>query len=179
MYVTNGLDRPDLESIRQWRNAQRNILRNGAKEITEQEQSEWYGKWAESLCINKFTEYHWSIKDVSESGILHEAKLVAYCGLVHIDWVFRRAETSFLSDPTRHDHITYGKDFNAGLEWMFSMARAGFFDLHELTSVTYTDVIMESRPHDVHMGLLNKYFPTYKAMTVDGHEAVVHRAVLA
>lgn len=77
------LEKPDLFLIKNWRNEQRDILRQN-KILTDKDQINWY----------KFLQYDQNQKIfsiVDESGIL-----LGYCGITNIDWINRRGELSFL-----------------------------------------------------------------------------------
>ncbi len=81
----------DIESIRVWRNAQIDVLRQKAPLTPEQQQA----YYAETI---------WpSLEMPHPANILlgyHEGdRLIGYGGLVHIAWEDRRAEVSFLLDP--------------------------------------------------------------------------------
>lgn len=83
----------DIEAIRQWRNAQMDVLRQTAP-ISPEEQERY------------FAEHVWSQTESPEpSQILLALEsagvLIGYGGLVHISWPNRRAEVSFLLTPDR------------------------------------------------------------------------------
>lgn len=86
----------DIEAIRQWRNAQINVLRQSAP-ITSEEQ------------VRYFSTYVWPEKLKAEPArillaIEDSDELVGYGGLVHISWPNRRAEVSFLLKPDLERH---------------------------------------------------------------------------
>lgn len=81
----------DIESIRQWRNAQMDVLRQTAS-ISPEAQERY------------FAEQVWPDKLISQPkqillAIERNRKLIGYGGLVHIAWHDRRAEVSFLLEP--------------------------------------------------------------------------------
>lgn len=81
----------DIESIRQWRNAQMDVLRQSA--IITSEAQERY-----------FAEYIWPDKLLLQPrqillAIERHGELIGYGGLVHISWEDQRAEISFLLAP--------------------------------------------------------------------------------
>lgn len=81
----------DIDAIRQWRNAQMDVLRQTAP-ISPEEQERY------------FAEHVWSqIASSEPSQILLALEsagvLIGYGGLVHISWPNRRAEVSFLLTP--------------------------------------------------------------------------------
>lgn len=87
----NAIQPEHIESIRQWRNAQMDILRQAAG-ITVEQQKSYFER-----CI-------WPDTDKKQPdnillAYLEKEKLIGYGGLVHIAWFHRRAEVSFLMDP--------------------------------------------------------------------------------
>ncbi|MCG5516521.1 MULTISPECIES: GNAT family N-acetyltransferase [unclassified Ectothiorhodospira] len=81
----------DIESIRQWRNAQMDVLRQSAA-ITPEDQQRY------------FAEHVWPDMGVLQPqqillAIERHGQLIGYGGLVHISWPYRRAEISFLLEP--------------------------------------------------------------------------------
>jgi RimJ/RimL family protein N-acetyltransferase len=86
----------DIESIRQWRNAQMDVLRQ-TNVISAEAQKRY------------FAEYVWPQKDKSHPkqillAIERNGELIGYGGLVHISWLDLRAEVSFLLAPTIEIH---------------------------------------------------------------------------
>jgi RimJ/RimL family protein N-acetyltransferase len=81
----------DIEAIRQWRNAQMDVLRQTAPISPEQQ-------------AHYFAEYVWpQTESLEPSQVLvaleRAGVLIGYGGLVHISWANRRAEVSFLLTP--------------------------------------------------------------------------------
>lgn len=81
----------DIEAIRQWRNAQMDVLRQTAPISPEQQE-------------RYFAEHVWpQITSLEPSQVLvaleRAGVLIGYGGLVHISWPNRRAEVSFLLTP--------------------------------------------------------------------------------
>ncbi len=81
----------DIEAIRQWRNAQMDVLRQSAV-ITPEAQQRY------------FAEHVWPGKTSPQPpqillAIERHGQLIGYGGLVHIVWAYRRAEISFLLEP--------------------------------------------------------------------------------
>jgi RimJ/RimL family protein N-acetyltransferase len=81
----------DIESIRLWRNAQMDVLRQSTVITTEAQQ-------------RYFAEHVWPQKTISHPeqillGIEMNDRLIGYGGLVHISWRDLRAEVSFLLAP--------------------------------------------------------------------------------
>ena len=88
----------DWEPIRQWRNAQLDILRQN-KPITQEEQIKYSKHNDPQKCLYSF---------------LCNGKLIGYGGLVHIDYENKRAEISFLLEPERiKDKHLYRKELIA------------------------------------------------------------------
>lgn len=105
----------DIEAIRRWRNAQIDVLRQ-ARPITADEQEAYYAK------------HIWpAMAEARPSalllGYLEKGRLIGYGGLVHIAWEHRRAEVSFLLDPTRTlDADGYRADFQRFLRLLKEVA---------------------------------------------------------
>lgn len=97
---------PDaIEAIRRWRNAQTSILRQ-SDPISAPEQSSY------------FDSVIWPDKPRKEPAnilvsFFEDERVVGYGGLVHINWAHKRAEVSFLLDPSflaekdRHDQLAF------------------------------------------------------------------------
>jgi RimJ/RimL family protein N-acetyltransferase len=125
--------------IRVWRNAQMDVLRQGAI-ITPDMQVAYY------------RDHVWPEMSASHpSKILlayeDDAGLIGYGGLVHISWAHRHAEISFLLDPTLTDPDTaYAGYFRSFLSLMKSLA---FDDLRFRRLYTETYAIREH-----HIGVL-------------------------
>ena len=89
--LVRAVDPQDIESIRQWRNAQMEVLRQTA--VISPEAQEVY-----------FAEQVWPDKSSTQPeqillAIERDGSLIGYGGLVHIAWQDRRAEVSFLLAP--------------------------------------------------------------------------------
>ena len=132
--VVRAVQPEDIESIRQWRNAQMAVLRQ-ARPITEDEQ------------IAYFARHIWPDKSGDRPrNILLTVRegdaAVAYGGLVHIDWEYGRAEVSFLETPERTTDLARAGDTWA--DWLRLMQNFAFGDLGlaRLTLETYA-----TRPH--------------------------------
>lgn len=91
LFILSALQRKDIEPIRLWRNKKIELLRQN-KMLSGEEQDKY---WNNSILI--------SFKQDKPKNILmrmvskDSEELIAYGGLVHIDWDKYRAETSFLS----------------------------------------------------------------------------------
>ena len=105
----------DREAIRQWRNAQLNILRQAAPLTTEAQDA-------------YFRDIVTPLFDAEQPGqllfsLLLDEELIGYGGLVHIDWLAGRAEISFLLETGRNAHIpTFQADFAAYLHLLRQVA---------------------------------------------------------
>ena len=105
----------DREAIRQWRNAQLDILRQRTP-LTAEAQDHY------------FHEIVMPLFDAERPGqllfsLLLDEELIGYGGLVHIDWNADRAEISFLLETGRNAHIpTFQADFAAYLHLLRQVA---------------------------------------------------------
>lgn len=107
----------DREAIRQWRNAQLDVLRQ-ATPLTAEQQDHYFQQVVAPL-------FEQPQPGQLLFSLLHRGELVAYGGLVHIAWADRRAEVSFLTDPQRgQDPATYRADFRAHLHLLGQVAFA-------------------------------------------------------
>jgi RimJ/RimL family protein N-acetyltransferase len=80
----------EIETIRVWRNQQKEILRQNS-DITVDAQQRY------------FEDYVWNLLDKPYPGqllfsLFRDDELIGYGGLVHISWENLRAEISFLTD---------------------------------------------------------------------------------
>jgi RimJ/RimL family protein N-acetyltransferase len=81
----------DIEAIRQWRNAQLDVLRQSAP-ISRADQIAYYARsiWPDkSVCRPRNLLLTYLLED----------RPIGYGGLVHLNWEHRRGELSFLLDP--------------------------------------------------------------------------------
>lgn len=90
-YSVRAVEPEDIEAIRQWRNAQIDVLRQ-LQPIAPEQQVAYYAREI------------WPAKCVMEPRnilllYLEDDRPIGYGGLVHISWENRRAEVSFLLDP--------------------------------------------------------------------------------
>lgn len=88
LITLRAVEQEDVESIRLWRNAQMNVLRQ-ASLITTEEQKRY------------FEEHVWPEKESTKPkqillAIVHKGELIGYGGLVNLQWADQRAEISFL-----------------------------------------------------------------------------------
>lgn len=119
----------DREPIRAWRNAQLDVLRQAAP-LTSEQQEEYFQRVVLPLLEQeKPGQLLFSL--------LHEDKLIAYGGLVHVSWADLRAEVSFLVEPARAaDAATYRADFLAHLRLLGQVAFEGL-KFNRLFTETY------------------------------------------
>ena len=127
----------DIESIRLWRNAQMDVLRQ-ASEITREAQVEYFKRhvWPQM-----------AEKDPSQVLLAIEANgaLVGYGGLVHISWPYRRAEVSFLLAPALEaDEAALASHFARYLRMIRAVAFAGL-GLRRLSTETYANRVRHIR----------------------------------
>lgn len=135
-YLLNGevkicaVQPTDIESIRQWRNAQMDVLRQNSP-IDVQQQIDYY------------TQHIWPMMSNPKPpnillSIFQSDKLIGYGGLVHINWMDKRAEVSFLLSPERiKNNTTYNKDFSIFLTLIKQLAFE-HLNLHKLFTETYS-----------------------------------------
>ena len=104
----------DIESIRNWRNAQLDVLRQD-KIITYEEQ------------IKYFNDHIWpeTIKNEPRNilfSFFRNDDLIGYGGLVHISWKDLRAEISFLINPNHLSDKDYQLFFSSYLTLIKTVA---------------------------------------------------------
>ena len=87
----------DMESIRNWRNMQMDILRQNV-EISEFQQRQYFKHIIEPT-------FSQSQPTIILFSILKDSSLIGYGGLVHINWEAKTAEISFLLEPSLNNHI--------------------------------------------------------------------------
>jgi len=92
-YVIIPIRQVDMESIRQWRNAQMSVLRQATK-LSPDDQA-WYFK---NVVKSFFTDNQ--TKQILFSFLKND-QLIGYGGLVNLSWKDKRAEMSFLLDDQR------------------------------------------------------------------------------
>ena len=135
-YTLVSLRKQDMENIRQWRNAQMDVLRQD-KVLSPEDQRRYYAE----VVVPSFTQPEPHIVLVS---FLKNGECIGYGGLTNIDWQTKRAEVSFLLDSSRvNDTVKYMEEFGIFLELIKELA---FKDtgLDRLFTETY-----DIRPHHV------------------------------
>lgn len=80
-----------MQLIRKWRNAQIDILRQ-QHPLTEEQQEQYYTNVVTALFPQKMPPQ-------ILFSFLKDDNCIGYGGIVHIDWVARRGEISFLINP--------------------------------------------------------------------------------
>jgi hypothetical protein len=86
------IDFNDIESIRNWRNDQKKVLRQNNNISIEDQKNYWYKHILPSFELKEPNQLLFSLEDCRTN------ELVAYGGLVHIDWTKKHAESSFLAN---------------------------------------------------------------------------------
>lgn len=119
IYAIEAVQPEHIEAIRQWRNAQLDILRQAAP--LTREQQDLY-----------FASHIWPDMQQAQPaevlvGYFCQESLIGYGGLVHIAWEHGRAEVSFLVDPAlAADETGYRAHFSNFLALVKKLA---FIDL--------------------------------------------------
>ncbi len=135
-YQLVPLRQQDLLDIKNWRNAQMNILRQHTL-LTDTAQEQYY----QTAILPLFTQTH--PNQVLFSFLLNDS-CIGYGGLVHLDWHCRRGEVSFLLDPQRTiDPHQYQQDFTIFLTLLKQIAFI-HLKLHRLYTETF-----DIRPHHI------------------------------
>jgi len=105
----------DMSLIKDWRNAQLTVLRQ--KELLTEDVQRFYFN---SVVTKLFDEEN--PKQILVSYLKNDL-LIGYGGLVHIDWLDKRAEVSFLLDPIHvADSATYRIEFSVFLSLVKQLA---------------------------------------------------------
>jgi RimJ/RimL family protein N-acetyltransferase len=119
----------DIESIRIWRNAQIDILRQKTP-INSEQQIHYYN----AVIKPSFSEEHPSQILFS---LLKNNICIGYGGLVHVNWEAKHAEISFLLNPSYvTDPTLYRQTFS---HYLSLLSQVAFLDLylHRLYAETY------------------------------------------
>ena len=135
-----------IELIRQWRNAQMDVLRQ-KEPLTEEGQTSYY-----SRCIwPTLVERHPANILLA---FLEDERLVGYGGLVHISWPDQRAEVSFLLKPALASNAAdYEARFSAFLSLLKQLA-FGDLGIERLWTETFA-----SRGHHIAVLEANGFRP--------------------
>lgn len=118
----------DREPIRQWRNAQLDVLRQAAP-LSVADQDRYY----DQVVRPQLTQEHPAQVLVA---MLEDDRLVGYGGVVHISWANRRGEISFMTEPARLDDAAFRSDWLVFLDLIGEAARDRL-GLHRLTTETF------------------------------------------
>jgi RimJ/RimL family protein N-acetyltransferase len=128
----------DIEAIRQWRNAQIDVLRQ-SEPITPEQQEAYFA-------THIWPQFDSPQPDTILVSYREGDRLIGYGGLVHVAWAHQRAEVSFLLDPVHiRDDKTVARYFGAFLGLMKGLAFADL-GLNRLCTETYA-----IRPHYIAM----------------------------
>jgi carbamoyl-phosphate synthase large subunit len=119
----------DIESIRKWRNAQMNVLRQSTV-ITPEAQQRY------------FDAHVWPSKTSPQPpqillAIERHGQLIGYGGLVHIAWAYRRAEISFLLEPHLERDSPLLSEFFTRFLRLLQILAFEDLQLQRLTTETY------------------------------------------
>lgn len=128
-YLLTPLRHEDMENIRQWRNAQIEMLRQNHP-ITIAEQEAYFN----TVVTPGFLEE--KPRQMLFSFLFND-ECIGYGGLTNIDWEAMRAEISFLLNPERViDKKAYSRDFTHFLNLVIEMAFNDLY-LHRLFTETF------------------------------------------
>ena len=158
----------DRESIRQWRNAQIEVLRQ-IDPLTVEDQDRYFS----DVVLPQFEQ---QFPPQFMFAFLKNSELIGYGALVHIHWEDLRAEVSFLTATDRLDAETFARDWNHYLDLLKPVAQR--LDLHKLTTETYgirtTLIPILEANGFVHEGLLREHHRVNEEFT----DSCVHGLIL-
>ena len=118
----------DRDAIREWRNAQIDVLRQ-QNPLSATDQDDYFS----NLVLPQLAQEE--PKQIL-FAFLEDSQLVGYGGFVHIVWSDRRAEVSFLTDIDRSEQNIFSQDWSEYLNLLVQLARRIGF--HKLTTETYS-----------------------------------------
>ena len=118
----------DSEKIRNWRNDQREVLRQRHL-LTQREQEVYFDEVVKASITAKHP-------DQILVSVEDQNNLVAYGGLVHISWEDQRAEISFLTNGMLGDSL-YERYFSIFINYIISIAKNDL-RLHKIYTETYS-----------------------------------------
>lgn len=101
-YIIKPIDYEDRLPIRTWRNEQIDILRQD-KPLSAEDQDRYFQK-----VIMPLFDQEWPRQILF--SIFHKGNMIGYGGLVHINWMDKRSEVSFLLETTRNQDIDLFKE---------------------------------------------------------------------
>ncbi len=129
-YSLRPIQFEDRVAIREWRNAQIEVLRQ-TYPLTVEDQSSYFAEVVRP-----------QLSEERPAQVLmtlwFDGCLIGYGGLVHINWDNERAEVSFLLDTGRASQSSYSDDFRAFLA-MISEVAFEDLGLHRLTTETIVE----------------------------------------
>jgi RimJ/RimL family protein N-acetyltransferase len=117
----------DRDAIREWRNAQIDVLRQ-QNPLSASEQDNYFL----NIVLPQLTQEQ---PEQILFAFLEDSQLVGYGGFVHIVWSDQCAEVSFLTDIDRSQHHVFSEDWSEYLDLLVQLARGIGF--HKLTTETY------------------------------------------
>jgi len=133
----------DRFRIMEWRNEQIYHLRQ-AEPLTKQDQNAYF----ENIVASLFEQEK---PDQLLFSFLNEGKLIAYGGLVHINWIDRNAEVSFVMD-TKLEKESFSKNWS---EYLYLIEQVAFIELNFRKLYVYA---FDLRPHLYSTLEANSYF---------------------
>jgi RimJ/RimL family protein N-acetyltransferase len=118
----------DRDAIREWRNAQIDVLRQ-LNPLSASEQDDYFS----NIVRPQLTQEQ---PAQILFAFLEDSQLVGYGGFVHIVWSDQRAEVSFLTDIKRSEQNVFAGDWSEYLNLLVQLAqKVGF---NKLTTETYS-----------------------------------------
>jgi len=168
-YSVVPLREEDIFDIKNWRNAQMDILRT-KKVLTDEDQIKYFNEAVKP----QFTSPNPS--QILFSYLLG-VKCVGYGGLTNIDWGSGRAELSFLLNP---EEIKHEEKYNKHFSTFIKLIKQAVFDdlgLKEIFTETY-----DIRPFHVSVLEKNGFVPTGKikdSVNIGGKlvDSLLHKCV--
>lgn len=128
-YTFVGLRQRDIQTLRQFRNAQVAVLRQKTP-LSVEDQDRWYREVVKPT--HRSPEPRFLLVSILDA----EGTFIGYGGLTNIDWDHKRGEVSFLVSPERlGDGVLYRKDFLGFLRFLqvWSFDGLGLNKLHTET----------------------------------------------
>ena len=118
----------DRDAIREWRNAQIDVLRQH-NPLSAADQDNYFS----NIVLPQLTQEQ---PEQILFAFLEDSQLVGYGGFVHIVWSDPCAEVSFLTDADRSNLQVFSQDWSEYLTLLVQLAqKIGF---HKLTTETYS-----------------------------------------
>jgi RimJ/RimL family protein N-acetyltransferase len=118
----------DRDAIRQWRNAQIDVLRQ-INPLSASEQDDYFSNIVQPQLTQEQPAQ-------ILLAFLEDSQLVGYGGFVHIVWSDQRAEVSFLTDIKRSEQNVFSEDWSEYLNLLVQLAqKVGF---NKLTTETFS-----------------------------------------